>query len=56
MKEFNDEKFRRNMKISFDYNYAIEEYLQTAGAVTINEIYSYKEKCSAVIKAIKKTA
>ncbi len=54
MREFTDEEFKRKMKITFDYNYAMKDYLGTDGAVTKDEINSYKDKCRDIIIEIKK--
>ncbi|MFC1855744.1 glucose-6-phosphate isomerase [Thermodesulfobacteriota bacterium] len=54
MRDFTTDEFKNKMKISFDFNYAMKDFLESEDAVTKEEIEAAKEKCESVIRDIKK--
>ncbi len=54
MKEFANEEFKEKMRITFDYNYAMKEYLGSDNTVSSADIDDYTEECAQVIRDIKK--
>jgi glucose-6-phosphate isomerase len=54
MKEFTSDEFKKRMKVSFDYNYAMKEFLQSEDAVTPEDIDSHADRCAEIIKGIKR--
>ena len=53
MNKFKNEDFDESMKISFDYNYAMNDFLESEKAITSADIDSYSNRVREVIKDIK---